>query len=481
MRKLLFPLFILSGAVLFAQDESSLLARLQAETRALATVADDVVVTIADAPARTTTKSGVANWATALDNGRLVRTGPVAGSLAGVRRTRTATRGSGVLVGSPAKVVFPAGVAGSAATVKVTLPGGAEVEARRIDGDVELGVDVYGLPDDVEARGIPVEGDWSRLARGTLAVQAGNRRGGPLGLTLIQGADARTGRLTVEGGGAGPALVGTNRTLLGLDAPASNWNCGACHTTQHFYVADGSRLVNAFGAYHRAGGACAAGYTAGWTPYVPGPVIRRVLEDVEQHGKIRRGYLGVVLGDSVGKGGVAVTAVLDASPAQEAGFKAGDRIAKVDGIACESGAVVSRVLVLKRPGDTVPFELVRGKETIEASVELADRAEAQQHLVTPETIGLHCVELTAELRGWLGLVDEVQGVLVQKVYGGAVRSGLRRGDVIVWAGGSAVTSVEELGAALAGAKDTLAVRAIRNGTPVSVTVRLPVGGKGKTR
>jgi serine protease Do len=64
---------------------------------------------------------------------------------------------------------------------------------------------------------------------------------------------------------------------------------------------------------------------------IPANVARRALESLLKTGRIIRGYLGVIMFDIKGKGGVYVYQVQPGSPAQEAGIKPGDIIVRFNG------------------------------------------------------------------------------------------------------------------------------------------------------
>ncbi|HEX5272290.1 MAG TPA: PDZ domain-containing protein [Gemmataceae bacterium] len=79
----------------------------------------------------------------------------------------------------------------------------------------------------------------------------------------------------------------------------------------------------------------------------------------------RRVYLGLDLGDAKEGEGVRVDVVAPDSPAATAGFKVGDRIAKVDGAEFKAASRLADVLAEKRPGDVLAFAVRRdGKEVV---------------------------------------------------------------------------------------------------------------------
>jgi len=392
-----------------------------------------------------------------------------------------------ILVGTPPRVVAPYSAVGDAEIMDARLANGRTTTATRWGGDADLGVVVYRLTDEATKglKGVDVEGDWERLGVGSIAVamDGGGLRGPRLG--LVTASDARLGTIDVPGDGA--AVFGSKGTLLGLRGGADMTACLPCHQT-----GDGggvySALQRSLSSYNLANAAAKslqekqANVSAFSKSYydssfrsntargdtdhlVAGPVIRRVLDDLEKHGAIQLSYLGVVTGDAaVGTGARIVTVVPD-SPAAAAGLVPNVKILAIDGLTCPSSAFFSRVLVLHRPGDEVTLSVMLrdgdARPTL-FKVRLGERAAAKNNVATAASIGLTCVELSPDLRRFLGFGADLRGVVVQEVAPRtpAADAGIRKGDVIA-AGGGPITNLEELDAALAGAQGTIELTGIR--------------------
>ncbi len=404
--------------------------------------------------------------------------------------------GSAILVGAPPRVVAAYSAVGDAERLTVRV-GGRDVEATRWGGDADLGVVVFKLPDDVAKglKGVDVEGDWSRVAAGSVAVASDGRGHGGGNVGLVTAAELRLGIIDVAGDGA--AVFGSKGTLIGLRGGADMSSCLSCHQTSGFTMQPDLRFITLRSLKRDPWGQGAGGalqndvvkksalwaLTSSW-PHPPGhlanapqdtdrlvagPVIRRVLDDLETHGAIRLAFLGVVLGDVAGEQAVQITAVVPDSPAAAAGLAAGQRIEAIDGLACPSAALLSRVLVLRRPGDEVTLS-VGGKEI---KVRLGERSAARSTFANTDTVGLSCLDLSADLRRFLGHPDDLRGVVVQDVTPGssAAEAGLQRGDVITRGGGGEIADMEELNAALAGARGKITLTGLR----VTDSERLPIG------
>ncbi|MHC4469430.1 MAG: S1 family peptidase, partial [Planctomycetota bacterium] len=381
-------LTLLAGALLSA-EEPTLLGKLEREIQTMAERADRAVVSIS---------VQATSWKL-LQDPRKDKTARVWVDL--TRRSVAArTTAAGVLVGDPPVIVTAADAVGAARTVDFRLADGRKGKATLRVRDVDLGVCVYALPAEVAEGldGLDVAPDLD-VARGRLAVAAGpGREPGArlLDLVTTRGSDAWGGWFYVDGAGrqglGGLPLVGSDGRLLGIATSSSHLppsttaqSCRACHrfgpggatfpwgqewffygaaNRERLYVKD---LESAAWAYKTARDYNSDGdfdlFVTNDAPafapppgaFLSGGVIARVLEDLEAHGRVRHSYLGVVLGQTKGKGdelGVEIQAVLPGSPAEKAGVKAGSRIRAVDGKAIHDPALLSRVLVLRRPGET---------------------------------------------------------------------------------------------------------------------------------
>lgn len=104
---------------------------------------------------------------------------------------------------------------------------------------------------------------------------------------------------------------------------------------------------------------------------IPVATLRRVVGELEQHGGVRRGYLGV--GTYPAKGGAIVASVEDGSAAATAGVIVGDVIVDVDGVAV-GGPDALRAVLHERPGKAVKLGILRGGARQELDVTLGSRA-----------------------------------------------------------------------------------------------------------
>jgi serine protease Do len=107
-----------------------------------------------------------------------------------------------------------------------------------------------------------------------------------------------------------------------------------------------------------------------------------VASQLAEDGRIRRGYVGVVMGEVEGAdarelglptGGVVVRGVERRSPADQAGLKPGDVIISAGGQAAESVSQVRLFISQRRPGETVPITVRREGKEVKLEVTTAER------------------------------------------------------------------------------------------------------------
>jgi len=104
---------------------------------------------------------------------------------------------------------------------------------------------------------------------------------------------------------------------------------------------------------------------------IPVITLRRVVAELQQHGGVRRGYLGV--GTYPVSNGALVANVEDGGPAASAGILVGDIIVEAAG-ATVTGPDSLRVLLGDRPGDAIKIAVLRAGVRHEFEVTLGSKA-----------------------------------------------------------------------------------------------------------
>lgn len=104
---------------------------------------------------------------------------------------------------------------------------------------------------------------------------------------------------------------------------------------------------------------------------VPVVTLRRVVAELQQHGGVRRGYLGV--GTYPVQGGAVIANVEQGGPAATAGILVGDVIVEAAGTTI-SGPDSLRTALADRPGETIKLAILRGGVRQELDVTLGSKA-----------------------------------------------------------------------------------------------------------
>ncbi|MCB1705437.1 MAG: DegQ family serine endoprotease [Halioglobus sp.] len=235
-----------------------------------------------------------------------------------------------------------------------------------------------------------------------------------------------------------------------------------------------------------------SGGSIGLSFAIPAAVARNVVEQLQESGRVTRGWLGVTIQD-VDKNlaesfglkrprGALVAEVSKDSPAERGGLRSGDIVITFDGKDIPTSADLPHVVGLVAPGTRVDVEVMRDKSPKTLTVEVGG-------LGADESYTLTSGKLSGDTGGRLGMEVEAVpaeslerfgingGVVVRDVTPGSVaaEAGIRVGDVITLIDTSPIKSTE----AFEQAVDSLAegssvpMRLIRDGSPLFIGLKLP--------
>lgn len=237
----------------------------------------------------------------------------------------------------------------------------------------------------------------------------------------------------------------------------------------------GGALVNMNGELIGINTAIASltGSYAGYAFAIPVNLAKKILDDLRQFGKVKRGLLGVSFPSPLNESqylrqqginpgsvkGVFITGVQEGSAADEAGLKEGDIIQSIDGVTLFSSAEFSELIARRRPGDKVQLSYLRnGKQqrttaTLkEESTQSAGNDPAALQRIY-EKLGARFAPLTAELQERYKLQ---RGVVVTEVQAGGFfyQLGIPPGTVIAFINGRAVSTPQDIEQALISAQNS---------------------------
>ena len=217
---------------------------------------------------------------------------------------------------------------------------------------------------------------------------------------------------------------------------------------------------------------------------IPIDVAMKVKDQLQQHGKVSRGRLGVAvqgvskeLAESFGLAkaqGALVNSVELASPAEKAGLVSGDVILAVNGTPIEQSSDLPRVIGDLKPGQSAKLQIWRGGATRDISVSLGEIpsdkiTSAAEPAARPGRLGLAVRPLSADEQRQLQVSG---GLVVEQSNGAAARAGIQAGDIILAAGTEAITSVAQLQGIAGKAKDQIAILVQRGDSKLYVPIKL---------
>jgi Do/DeqQ family serine protease len=357
--------------------------------------------------------------------------------------------GSGVIVDADKGYILTNHhVVADAGEIAVTLKDRRRFTAELVGSDKATDIALLKITAD-NLKALPF-GDSDKLRVGDTVVAIGNPFG--LGQTVTSGIVSALGRsgINVEG----------YEDFIQTDASINPGNSGGALVT-----ADG-RLVGINTAIIApAGGNVGIGFA------VPLSMASAVMNQLIEHGEVRRGRIGVAiqdltpdLADALGlseTNGAVVGSVERGSPAADAGLRAGDVIVSVDNHAISGSADLRNRVGLAPAGSQVDVEYLRdGKRS---SVTMRIEAEGSGSKTDTQADRLEGAQFQ----------DAAGNVFVARVDedSAAAQSGLRAGDVIVAVNRRPVSTVVELTAALSEAAGTIALDLFRGGARHFLVIR----------
>ena len=375
------------------------------------------------------------------------------------RERRTTSAGSGVIVDATLGYVLTnAHVVRNADTIEVTLMNTQTLVAELVgmDSDVDLAVlkvDPEGLVD------MPIA-DSTTLRVGDYVVAIGNPFS--LGHTVTSGIVSALGRTGLRMDGY--------ENYIQTDASINPGNSGGALVNLRGELVGINTAIIA-----PAGGNVGIGFA------IPTEMAVNIMQQLIDHGEVRRGVLGVTIQDltpelaeafqvSVDEQGVVVTQVLDESAAREAGIEPGDVIVAVDGRPVRRASDLRNRVGLAPVGERMTLTLLRNakrQDVIAVIRETGGKPSAGKAL----SRHLEGASLRDLRDGEMDHAD--RGVLIEDVAQGSAawRAGLRPGDVIANVNRRDVSNMDELQAAIPEPDGALLLRVNRRGGMFFLVIR----------
>jgi serine protease DegS len=266
--------------------------------------------------------------------------------------------GSGVIVDDRGHIVTNHHVIAGSDRISVELADGRRTPATVVGRDP--GTDLAVLKIDLPKLPVMTLGRSDRIAVGDVVLAIGT----PLGLsqTVTHGIISAIGRAqlgvavyenfiqtdaAISVGNSGGALVNTRGELVGINTAVLGKNLGA----------EGIGVA------------------------IPVDLVRGVMREILQHGRVIRGWIGIVVDEineaelrevTLPHAGVVISNLYRNSPALEVGLARGDMIETVNGAAVRSARDALARIASNKPGSTVTITGVRGQQRFSVKVPVVE-------------------------------------------------------------------------------------------------------------
>ena len=357
----------------------------------------------------------------------------------GAPSRRNSALGSGFVISEDGYIVTNNHVIEGADEITIEFYEGFELEAEVVGTDPNTDIALLKVESDGPLRYVDFgDSDASRVGDWVMAM------GNPLG----QGFSVSAGIVSAKS----RELRGTYDDYIQTDAAINRGNSGG-----PLFNMDGEVIGVNTAILSPNGGSIGIGFA------MSSEVVTNVVEQLQEFGETRRGWLGVRIqnvtddvAEAIGletASGALVTDVPE-GPSRDAGVESGDVIVSFNGREVEDSGELVRVVGNTEVGLSVPIVVFRDGERVELDITLGRREEAEAipaaaeapEVTEGEVLGLTVAPITDEMREEMELDADLTGLVVLDVPedGEAFEKNVRPGDVITEAGQGDVTTIADL-------------------------------------
>jgi serine protease Do len=376
--------------------------------------------------------------------------------------------GSGFIIDKAGFIVTNNHVIENSHKITVKLPDGRSYEAKLIGTDALTDIALLKVKADKPLPTVEF-GDDRQVRVGDWVVAVGN----PFGLSnsVTAGIVSSLGRDI----GNGPYT-----DFIQIDAPINRGNSGGPTFDLRGQVIGMNSMI-----YSPSGGSVGIGFA------IPASTIHDVLAQLQAHGHVDRGYLGVniqsitpeiasTLNITSPKGAI-IAEVVAGGPAAVAGFQQGDVVIALNGKPVDDSRDLTRHIAAIPAGQSATFTIMRNGQQKTISAKIGNRpdqrvasndgsgdndgaqggANGDERQSTLQAMGLGLAAVTPEARRNFNIDAAIDGVLITRVDpdSDAGDKGIQPGDVVLSVANKPVHSpkdiLAQIAAARAGGKHTV--------------------------
>jgi serine protease Do len=368
------------------------------------------------------------------------------GQQAPTREMKRTSLGSGVIFTADGYVITNNHMVENADEINVTLSTFEEYKATVVGRDPKSDLALIKIETKTKLPYVTF-GDSDKLRVGEWVLAIGN----PFGLQKT----VTAGIVSAKGRAINNESYGN---FIQTDASINPGNSGG-----PLFNLDGEMVGVNTAIFSRTGGNIGIGFA------IPVNMAKNVMAQLKEHGKVTRGWLGVViqqvtpdLAENFGLDrpiGALVGQVMPDSPAEKAGLKAGDVIIEYKGNEVSQMSMLPAMVANTSVGEKAELVMIRDGKKQNLTVEIGKLEDEEAVVAGVETgtnkkLGLTVQELTPKLAKSLGL-EEGQGLIVSDITPGsaAAEVGILRGDIILEINREKVETVDQYKKALQAAQE----------------------------
>ncbi|MCL7488154.1 MAG: DegQ family serine endoprotease [Desulfobulbaceae bacterium] len=352
--------------------------------------------------------------------------------------------GSGFIISKEGHILTNNHVVGEADTITVRLDDEREFKAEVIGTDPQSDVALIKI-EDKNLDNLPYLplGDSDKLEVGEWVIAIGSPF--ELNQTVTVGVVSAKGRSRIG--------ISDYENFIQTDAAINPGNSGGPLLNIHGEVIGMNTAI-----FSRSGGYMGIGFA------IPINMAKAIQDQLLKHGKVTRGWLGVVIQDVTedlaksfnleSSKGVLISEVADDSPAKEAGILQGDVITRLNGTELKDVTTLRNKVALILPGTEVAVEVIRDGKKKELTVTIGEQPEDFGQARFPgddslKKMGLTLQDLTEDLAKQFNY-EMGQGVLIADVDPDtpAAMAGMKPGQLIEEVNKKRVHNLKELKQAL---------------------------------